>query len=67
MNAKGKQTVSQSEISAALSQFLEQGGMIKQLPPQNFRASGTVGGEKYQAFEGLQELSALTGAGEQSA
>lgn len=67
MKHKGKQEVTQQEISAALAQFLKKGGMIQQLPAQNFRPAGQVGGEKYEAFETLSDLPTLAGAPEQMA
>ncbi|HEX9841702.1 MAG TPA: hypothetical protein VGC20_03085 [bacterium] len=67
MKRKGKQEITQQEVSAALARFLKQGGMIKQLPDQNFRPSGPVGGDKYQAYESLNDLPTLAGATEQVA
>jgi len=56
MKRKAKQEITQQEVSAALARFLKQGGMIKQLPAQRFQCVGTVGGEKYQAYESLTDL-----------
>jgi hypothetical protein len=59
MHRKGTEMITQAEVSAALKRFLSHGGIIKQLPAQNFRPSGLVGGDKYQAFESLNDLPAL--------
>ena len=67
MKRKASQAISQQDVSAALARFLNQGGIIRKLPDQNFRASGTVGGDKYQAFETLSDLPSLAGAGEHNA
>ena len=67
MKRKGTEEITQQEVSAALARFLKQGGMIQQLPAQNFRASGLVGGDKYQAYESLNDLPTLAGTTEQVA
>lgn len=67
MKRKANPGITQQEISAALARFLQQGGMIKKLPAQNFRTSGTIGGEKYQAYESLSDLPAVTGSNERVA
>lgn len=59
MSRKGKQEITQADVSSALAQFLNQGGVIKQLPAQEFRVAGTVGADKYEAYETLNDLPAL--------
>jgi hypothetical protein len=67
MTRKATQAITQEEVSLALTRFLKEGGMIRKLPAQNFRVSGMVGGEKYQAFETLNDLPNLAGVTEQVA
>jgi hypothetical protein len=59
MTRKGKPTITQEEISVALARFLKHGGVIEKLPAQEFHAVGTVGGEKYEAYESLADLPTL--------
>jgi hypothetical protein len=66
MNRKGNAAITQQDISAALARFLKQGGVIEQLPAQEFHAAGTVGGEKYAAYESFTDLPRIVGAAEQS-
>jgi hypothetical protein len=56
MKRKSKQEITQQDVSAALATFLKHGGMIRQLPAQRFQSAGTVGGEKYQAYESITDL-----------
>jgi hypothetical protein len=63
---RGRRPITQQDISAALAQFLGHGGMIQRLPAQNFQPAGTVGGEKYQAFETFSDLTRLAGNSEQA-
>ena len=65
MTRKSNPAITQVEISSALARFLKQGGVIEKLPAQNFRPIGTVGGEKYEAYESLNDLPAIAGAREQ--
>lgn len=58
MKRKGK--VTQDEISAALQRFIKDGGVIHHLPDQEYSEAKTVGDDKYQAYESLSNLSALT-------
>ncbi len=68
MKQKAKQQpVTQDQVSAALARFLNEGGMIQRLPDQQHRETGSVGAEKYDAYESLADLSRLTMSGEQSA
>jgi len=67
MKRKSPVAVTQEEVSAALARFIGKGGVIQKLPAQNFRASGTVGGDKYQAYETLSDVPVLTGTAERVA
>lgn len=67
MMRKSKQEISHAEVAVAMSRFLNKGGMIKQLPAQEFRAPGTVGGDKYEAFETLSDLPGIADGSEQPA
>ena len=67
MKRKTKQAITQDEVSAALAQFLRHGGIIKKLPDQTYQATGRVGADKYEAFETLTDLKAMTGSNEQVA
>jgi hypothetical protein len=67
MKRKGTQEITQQDVSAALARFLKQGGIIRQLPAQRFQMVGTVGGEKYQAYESLTDLPVIAEATERVA
>lgn len=67
MNSKAHPTITQEEVSAALAQYLKRGGVIEKLPAQQFRINGTVGGDKYAAYESLTDLPAIVEAGERQA
>lgn len=62
MKRKGTQAITQQDVSAALARFLKQGGIIKKLPAQRFQCAGTVGGDKYQAYESLTDLPVIAEA-----
>ena len=44
---KNKKRVTQSEIAAALQQFISKGGVIHHLPEQQYCSSRMIGDEKY--------------------
>jgi hypothetical protein len=67
MNRKSTPVITQAEISAALASFLNHGGVIEQLPAQSVRVTGMVGGEKYEAYESLNDLPTLAAPGERLA
>ena len=59
MKRKATQEITQHDVSAALARFLKDGGIIKKLPAQRFHVVGTVGAEKYDAYESLADLPAI--------
>lgn len=67
MSRKASMQVSHADVSAAMARFLKQGGMIKQLPAQKALLSGTVGADKYEVFETLNDLSRVSDAAERLA
>lgn len=67
MTRKAHPTITQNEVSSALAQFLQKGGVIKKLPAQQFHVSETVGGDKYDAYESLTDLPAMVEGGERPA
>lgn len=67
MSHKANPSITQEEVSAALAQYLQRGGIIEKLPAQEFRANGTVGGDKYAAYESLTDLPSMVEAGERPA
>lgn len=64
MTRKPGSQVSHSDVSAAIARFLKDGGMIKKLPEQKAMTSGTVGADKYEAFETLSDLSKVADGGD---
>ena len=61
---KAKQKITQTEVSAALQQFINQGGIISQLPDQEFRMAQMVGDDKYDIYEHLSDLSSIASSEE---
>lgn len=64
MSRKAGSQVSHADVSAAITRFLKGGGMIKKLPEQKAMTTGTVGADKYEAFETLSDLSKVVDGGE---
>lgn len=61
---KNKKRVTQSEIAAALQQFISKGGVIHHLPEQQYRTLKMIGDEKYQVYETISGLSELASIGD---
>lgn len=57
---KIKPKVSQEEVSAALQQFLNKGGVIMKLPDQPHAIQPMIGEEKYEVYETIKDLSAMS-------
>ena len=48
--------VSHRQVSMAVRQFLQRGGIIVKLPEQKNQEKPVVGGEKYQNYESLTSI-----------
>ena len=57
---KFKEKITHPEISSALQQFINEGGIINHLPDQEYQMAQMVGEDKYDVYEHLSDLSALT-------
>lgn len=52
-----KKQVTHDDVELAVKAFLAKGGKIQTLPKQNFTTSNYIGGEKYDAYESLSDIS----------
>ena len=48
--------ISQEEVSAAIQQFLKEGGLIEHLPNQGSPEGKVVGESKYDIYESFNDL-----------
>lgn len=56
-HARPGHELSHEDIQAAMDSFLKKGGKIEVLPNQKAVTLKVIGGEKWDAYESLQDLS----------
>ncbi len=56
---KSKKKISHHEVSQALQKFINDGGMINQLPAQEYKSAQTIGEDKYDIYESMSGLDKL--------
>lgn len=63
---KTKNLITQNEVSAALQNFINKGGVIHHLPDQEYNTIPMIGEDKYQIYEAISELMAVSNIGDPS-